>query len=71
MFYFIIIIFFRKRKSYVKIIFCKHEWNSGATTNIYNYKYLFVITPLLIEINDLKKFVVKKCVKKYIYIRKK
>ena len=33
MFYFITVIFVGKRKSYVKINFCKHEWNSGATTH--------------------------------------
>ena len=35
MFYFITVIFVRKRKSqksYVKISLCKHEWNLGATT---------------------------------------
>ena len=32
MFYFITVIFVRKRKSYVKISFCKYEWNLGATT---------------------------------------
>ena len=32
MFYFITVIFVRKQKSYVKISFCKHEWNLEATT---------------------------------------
>ena len=35
---------------------------------LFLYLYLFVITPLLIEINDLKKLSVKKCVKTiYLY----
>ena len=35
------------------------------------YNYLFVITPLLIEINDSKKFSEKKCFKKNIFILEK